>query len=152
MRLKIYDYETVRLTAKRRTKAKHLWSSKGYKVPTYRRTKAGKVSRTSVDNLIRSHAYAVPVGYAFVEAVVVDGVPVYTADPRSESRPTTHPLSGGGRFRFIRTMADGETVQRTLYMLDLPQEVGEVQDIRVVFGWPKKNDREEEKDGSKEER
>ena len=141
MKPKIFDYETIRLTS-RRPKAKHLWSSAGHNVSTYRRTKAGKVSKNSVQHVIHSHAWSIPLHAQFIEAVVVDGVPVYTADEKSDFRPTTYPLSGGGRFRYIRTLCDGQTVQRTLYIQDLPREAGETQDIRVVFGWHKKVEQE----------
>ena len=131
MSKKIFDYETLKLTS-RRTKVVRLWSSEGKAVATYKKTKAGKVSFAGYSR-IASHAWAVPVHLEFVEAIVIDGVPAYTADESSESRPSTYPLGVGGRFRFVRTLCDGETVQRTLYLSDVP----DAEDVRVVFGWRK---------------
>lgn len=129
---KIFDYETMKMTS-RRAKVQHLWSSPGHEVHTYKKTKAGKVSYAGAAK-IGSHAWSVPVKLEFVEAIVIDGVPAYTADEMSDTRPSSFPLSTGGRFRFIRTLSDGHTVQRTLYLSD----IAEASDIRVVFGWHKK--------------
>lgn len=132
MSKKIFDYETLKMTS-RRAKVRHLWSSEGNTVSTYKKTKSGKVSYAGKAT-ISSHAWSVPTKLEFVEAIVIDGVPAYTADELSEKRPGSFPLSTGGRFRFVRTLCDGQTVQRTLYLSDIP----EAQDVRVVFGWHKK--------------
>lgn len=144
------DYETVRLDT-RRSKAKLVWASNGWTVPVYAKNKKHGVHVVPGQSVcMRTRAYSVPLGFEYVEAIVVDGVPVYSYQAKSDAyislHPTTAPLVGGGRFRFARTYSDRQPVMRTLYLYDLPETVGKKHDVRVVFSWTKKwsPDREKE--------
>lgn len=135
----MYHYETIKLDS-RRSKAKRLWSTSGILVPIYRKDRRGAIKQVKdASQLIVSYAYSIPLHLSWVEAIVINGFPVYTGNQNSENRPLTAPLIGGGRFRFVRTFREGELVMRTFHLYDIPTDQDDKPDIRVVFGYSKEN-------------